>query len=443
MAALLLAAPAAADTLKVPQDFETIQAAVDAAVAGDVINVAKGVYTENVVVNTGGITLSGKNAVINGDYAGNCITVNAGTVTVQGFTLANGGSSGEVISGGPPPSVGGLLYTGVSAVISKNTVEACGGFGIRLDGTGSITSNTVTGCTQNGIEAVGALLVEGATITISKNTVSLCSNGIVGVQGTFTIEKNNCSNNGGSGVQLNVAQLPEGVAPLPSFVSGNNCSDNGEVGVEVTDPINTGSTIEKNTCDRNDLGILCDGVGLTVQSNKCTENRGGGMAMLVQSSTVTKNKLTGNGAVGLFVNGPTPVIALGPGDGVPNGDNAITENTIKTSGGDGILIVLSTGSTVEGNSVTDNLGDGITIDAAGGGNSGIQVLDNKVQNNGHDGIDNSGQTTLVSDNTMKGNGGNDFAGAGDGTGTTDAASANNVFDTGGSDQPGLLNLVTI
>src|SRR5262245_12173876 len=92
-AALLLASPAAADTLKVPQDFETIQAAVDAAATDDVVQVSKGIYNENVVVNTGGITLSGKSAVINGGYAGNCITVNAGEVTIQGFTLVNGGSS--------------------------------------------------------------------------------------------------------------------------------------------------------------------------------------------------------------------------------------------------------------------------------------------------------------------------------------------------------------
>ena len=42
------------NVLKVPRDFATIQAAVDAANPGDIINVAAGVYNENVVIVTSG-----------------------------------------------------------------------------------------------------------------------------------------------------------------------------------------------------------------------------------------------------------------------------------------------------------------------------------------------------------------------------------------------------
>src|SRR5262249_34456218 len=158
-----------------------------------------------------GITLSGKSAVINGAYNGNCVTVNAGTVTVQGFTLVNGGPGAVAVTGAPPPAQGGLLYVGAGAVISKNRVEACGGFGIRLEGTGDITSNSATGCTGPGIEAVGTLVVEGASTTISKNTVINCGAGIVAGPGTFTIEKNTCTDNASDGIALNVSQAPEGV----------------------------------------------------------------------------------------------------------------------------------------------------------------------------------------------------------------------------------------
>ncbi len=121
-AMLLFAGAAAAGTLKVPADFATIQAAVDAAVPGDVIVVSKGVYAENVVVAVGGITLQGKNAVIDGRYAGNCLDVTGDGVTVTGFTLANGGS-GVVFAGaaGPAdgigPAAGGLHCIGAGAVI--------------------------------------------------------------------------------------------------------------------------------------------------------------------------------------------------------------------------------------------------------------------------------------------------------------------------------------
>src|SRR5882672_9854759 len=91
-AVLLVAGPLRADTIAVPADFATIQEAVDAAVAGDTVKVSKGYYSENVVVSTSGITLKGSTSVIiNGGYHDNCITVNANDVTIDSFTLENGG----------------------------------------------------------------------------------------------------------------------------------------------------------------------------------------------------------------------------------------------------------------------------------------------------------------------------------------------------------------
>jgi parallel beta-helix repeat protein len=55
------------NVLKVPRDFATIQAAVNAASSGDTIKVAAGVYNENVVIATSGIRLrASSGAVIDG-----------------------------------------------------------------------------------------------------------------------------------------------------------------------------------------------------------------------------------------------------------------------------------------------------------------------------------------------------------------------------------------
>ena len=43
-----LSAPAYADIINVPDDFETIQAAIDAAQDGDTVLVQPGVYVENI-----------------------------------------------------------------------------------------------------------------------------------------------------------------------------------------------------------------------------------------------------------------------------------------------------------------------------------------------------------------------------------------------------------
>lgn len=56
------------NVLNVPRDYATIQAAVDAASSGDIIQVRAGVYNENVVIVTSGLRLhASSGAVIDGD----------------------------------------------------------------------------------------------------------------------------------------------------------------------------------------------------------------------------------------------------------------------------------------------------------------------------------------------------------------------------------------
>ena len=95
-AALLVLAPLSgtAITLSVPNDHPTIQAAVDAAVAGDVVKVGSGTYPESVSVVTAGVTLTGsKGAVIDGQGVGVPLTVTASDVIVSGFTMNNGSTA--------------------------------------------------------------------------------------------------------------------------------------------------------------------------------------------------------------------------------------------------------------------------------------------------------------------------------------------------------------
>ena len=69
LAILLSAATAAAATTrKVPQQYETIQEAVNDAAEGDTILVSKGIYYESVYVNTPNLKIIGKKAVIDGQF---------------------------------------------------------------------------------------------------------------------------------------------------------------------------------------------------------------------------------------------------------------------------------------------------------------------------------------------------------------------------------------
>ena len=102
------AAHAAGTTFKVPDDYPTIQGAIDAAGHGDTILVAQGTYTENLSVATG-LTLSGGwnvdftsrvvgTSIIDGDHVGRVISITCSSsdtvVTVDGFTVQNGDASG-------------------------------------------------------------------------------------------------------------------------------------------------------------------------------------------------------------------------------------------------------------------------------------------------------------------------------------------------------------
>jgi parallel beta-helix repeat protein len=92
-AALILgaAATAQADTLKVPNDHGTIQDAIDAAQAGDVVVVSKGKYDESVSITKDGIELRGLGnpEIRPGNEHGISIT-DADDVKVSGFKISGG-----------------------------------------------------------------------------------------------------------------------------------------------------------------------------------------------------------------------------------------------------------------------------------------------------------------------------------------------------------------
>ncbi len=83
-------AKAAAATIYVPDDYSTIQAAIDAATPGDTIIVRGGIYCENVVINKS-LYLEAENrtAIIDGNRSGDAVRVTVSNVVIRGFTVQN------------------------------------------------------------------------------------------------------------------------------------------------------------------------------------------------------------------------------------------------------------------------------------------------------------------------------------------------------------------
>ena len=98
-------APAAwsGTTRTVPQDYPTIQSAVDASEPGDLILVSPGVYPEEVQVSTPSITIRGTDrneVVIDGEFVRpNGIIVFADGVAVENLTLRNATENGVIWTG--------------------------------------------------------------------------------------------------------------------------------------------------------------------------------------------------------------------------------------------------------------------------------------------------------------------------------------------------------
>ena len=125
--ALVLSAGCAvhADTLRVPSQYPNIQAAIDAAIPGDTVLVADGVYmrTGNVNINLRGkaITVRSENGpaacIIDGQHAGVrafvFTTLEPRATIVEGFTLNrfNAGEGGGMLIQGSSPTIRGCVFT--------------------------------------------------------------------------------------------------------------------------------------------------------------------------------------------------------------------------------------------------------------------------------------------------------------------------------------------
>ena len=123
-------------TITVPDDYPTIQEAIDAASPRDTIFVHSGIYYEHLVVNKT-VSLIGENrntTIIDGGGTGHIICVTVSNSVISGFTLRDGynygvhlreGTKDNIVSGNTIKRccVGVLLDHSHGNTVSENTVE--------------------------------------------------------------------------------------------------------------------------------------------------------------------------------------------------------------------------------------------------------------------------------------------------------------------------------
>lgn len=135
-----------ANSIVVPDQYSTIQTAINHADDGDTIFVKSGTYYEHVVVNRT-VALVGENkdtTIIDGSYVGVVVNVTRDGVGISGFTIRRSGATWNI--GGPPYGAGIYMRNVIDCSISGNKLtQDAAGIQLEYGADGNvITNNTMT-----------------------------------------------------------------------------------------------------------------------------------------------------------------------------------------------------------------------------------------------------------------------------------------------------------
>ena len=291
--------------LHVPGGYSSIQDAHDAALDGDIIDIASGTFNELVML-TKDVTLQGAGqgvTVLDGGGGGTVITVQGATVAMADLTVTNGASA----TGG-----GGIRVNGGTLELTRCTV----------------TSNTATGGGAGIAVVVGALYL----------TSSLVSDNIAGNQGGgiwllfgHTLELIDTTVTGNEAFQgggiFEGSFGPATVTLIDSHVDGNRTSPQTSIvrGVRTM-------TIIDSTIDDN----VGDGVS-------------GGESLTIANSSISRNTERGVTSSGLLM----------------VTDSTVDGNATATRRG-GVLHSGALAGTITGSTISNNVGFGVQASSAGG-----------------------------------------------------------------------------
>jgi serine protease len=222
MASMLAAisGPASAEIINVPDDYSTIQAAINAASdsGGGTVLVAAGTYKESIVMKSG-VTIQGSGADVTIiDGGGLSFTVKgASDSTISGFTITGGGDGISNQSSSPTITnniiIGnkwdGIYNQSSSPTITNNIIIGNKWVGIHnyWYSSPTITNNTISGNIKEGIHN------EYSSPIITNNIITNNLYGINNWPLTPTISYNN--------VWDNITKNYVGILPDPTGTDGN------------------------------------------------------------------------------------------------------------------------------------------------------------------------------------------------------------------------------
>jgi len=296
-------------------DYTTIQAAINAALAGDTIIVCPWTYVENIEFDGKDITVRSIDisdptivaaTIIDGRGSGSVVRFYRGDTSILGgFTIRNGnaysGGGIDVIESSP---------TIVGNTITGNTADGGGGISVVYYSDPTITGNTIE---ANQADNGGGIYVDGSSPTLTGNTIT-------GNDAVY-----------GGGIHIYYYSDP---TIIGNTITGNTADGGG--GISVTN--NSFPIISENTINDNDAAG--SGGGIYVTNNSFP---------IISENTINDNDAAGFGG-GIYLHGSDSTIE----------DNTINDNTADYGGG--IHVYGYSDPTIEDNIINDN-----TASSNGGG----------------------------------------------------------------------------
>ncbi|WP_329582062.1 right-handed parallel beta-helix repeat-containing protein [Kitasatospora sp. NBC_01250] len=325
----------AGTVLRVPQDFHTVQQAVDVAREGDTVLIGPGVYRESVHVTRPRVVLRGtdRNTVV---FDGGVRLVNGITVTGAGSVVENVTVHGYLANG--------VLFTGVTDQ--------------------QLQQRGAGGSAYNPLDTARFPAVQGFRAT----RVTAYDNGLYGIYAFDAhggvIEDSYASGQADSGIYVGQCR------PCDTLVRGNTMERNA-VGIELTNASEglsvLGNRVAGNrvgvTVNSNDLEALAPQHGAVIAGNVVADNNAAdtpeqadgafGIGIGIGGGTgnrVQRNLVQGNQAVGVVVTDPP---------GHPASGNSIEDNHVTGNGTDLALAAAAPDNCFSGNQPATQSPDGL------------------------------------------------------------------------------------
>jgi len=418
------AATLCVDPANSPPCFATIQAAVNAAAAGDTIDIAvnpssKG-YTENVVIATANLTLIGKGKASGGPtsekcpnvivdacetgadptdcgvntFGGDAITVNAAGVTVQGLLIRHGDKGIGLNAGADNTTItsvcfidnGEHVFSGGGVVNDVTVADSLfrggsGGDAIDLDGDDIQIQRNIFFTTDNGVD------ITGDNFYISNNNFITSNDDCIDVRGDNGKIHDNVLKTCDDPIDYDGDQPDIRRNDITSAAGGQGvdlfCSDGS------FDPATcTGGTIANNKINGvgdDTQGMDVDGDNLVIENNNIVSTADEGINYEGSHGIIRNNAVrragSENESPGIDIDGSDNliegnIVELNSYVGIRNysgDDNTYRQNKVVNNGRSGILIKEGDDTIIDNNIVVRNHGEGV--------NNGSLATDTTIDNN--------------------------------------------------------------